>query len=70
MTMLGYAEKVVTPHTFTKQDRCDRCGAEAYARVSKENVGELMFCGHHFRASEAQFIAGGWTIVDQTDRIS
>jgi hypothetical protein len=29
-------------------DRCDRCGAQAYASATiKETV--LLFCGHHFR---------------------
>lgn len=29
-------------------DRCDRCGAQAKARVTLHN-GELLFCGHHYR---------------------
>jgi len=29
-------------------DRCDRCGAQAKARV-RLHAGELLFCGHHYR---------------------
>lgn len=29
-----------------KSDRCDRCNAEAKARVQFKK-GELLFCGHH-----------------------
>lgn len=29
------------------QDRCDRCGAQAYVRVALP-VGELHFCAHHW----------------------
>lgn len=30
-------------------DRCDRCGARAYAVARLEGGGELLFCGHHWR---------------------
>ena len=29
-----------------KSDRCDRCNAEAKARVELK-AGDLLFCGHH-----------------------
>ncbi len=32
---------------LTAQDRCDRCGAQAYVRVTLP-VGELLFCAHHW----------------------
>jgi hypothetical protein len=35
--------------TLTAADRCDRCGAQAQSRVTLQS-GELLFCGHHFRA--------------------
>lgn len=28
-------------------DRCDRCAAQAYVKVIG-NVGELLFCSHHY----------------------
>jgi hypothetical protein len=37
-------------NTLTKQDRCDRCPAEAKAVVVLlSGEGELLFCTHHFR---------------------
>lgn len=38
-----------TKPTLTNLDRCDRCGAQAYVKVSGLN-GELMFCSHHYSA--------------------
>ena len=35
-------------------DRCDRCGAQAYIRVTLTSGGELLFCAHHGRAHEAR----------------
>lgn len=32
---------------FTAHDRCDRCGAQAYARFEFASGGELLFCAHH-----------------------
>lgn len=39
------ASKVLFPAT----DRCDKCGAQAYVLVTL-NAGDLLFCGHHYRA--------------------
>lgn len=36
--------------TFTAQDRCDRCGAQAYVRVVVNvDKSALLFCAHHAR---------------------
>lgn len=32
---------------LTSADRCDRCGAQAYMRVTMPSGGELLFCAHH-----------------------
>ncbi len=34
---------------LTVQDRCDRCGAQAYVRAVLHVGGELLFCAHHGR---------------------
>ena len=39
----------VAPSTLTAEDRCDRCGAQAYLRVELQTGGELLFCAHHAR---------------------
>ena len=37
---------------LTVADRCDRCRAQAYGRVTmKESGFELLLCGHHLRTS-------------------
>lgn len=46
MTQTEVAEQQDT--TLTAADRCDRCGAQAKARV-RLSAGELLFCGHHHR---------------------
>lgn len=45
---------------LTIQDRCDRCGAQAYIRATLRTrssnssaVGQLFFCAHHGRKHEA-----------------
>lgn len=38
---------------LTKQDRCDRCGSEAYVRVVLPSGNDLMFCGHHWVLNKA-----------------
>ena len=37
---------------LTAGDRCDRCGAQAYIRVTLSAGGELLFCAHHGHAHE------------------
>lgn len=37
-------------HVLTPADRCDRCGAQAYVRITLRNGSELLFCAHHARA--------------------
>ena len=39
---------------LTAIDRCDRCGAQAYIRVTLTSGGELLFCAHHGHAHEAR----------------
>ncbi|MFC6153211.1 DUF7455 domain-containing protein [Nocardioides yefusunii] len=38
-----------TTAALTAEDRCDRCGAQAYLRVELQSGGELLFCAHHAR---------------------
>ena len=36
---------------LTAQDRCDRCGAQAYAKTA-HTAETLLWCAHHFRKHE------------------
>jgi len=49
-------------------DRCDRCGAQAYVRVTLPS-GELLFCAHHYRAHAPKFADVATHIHDETDRL-
>ncbi len=45
----------LAPHArLSAADRCDRCGAQAYIRVTMPSGGELLFCAHHGRSHEAK----------------
>ena len=56
----------VAPDALTAADRCDRCGARAYIRVSFPQGGELLFCGHHGRAHQSALQAAEADIQDET----
>jgi hypothetical protein len=57
---------------LTRQDRCDRCGAQAFVKATIPSAGgmELLFCGHHFRAHELKLVAAGATIQDERYRLA
>ncbi|MBK8459441.1 MAG: hypothetical protein WAS07_12090 [Micropruina sp.] len=54
---------------LTAADRCDRCGARAYLRVTLPSGGELLFCAHHGRAHSDRLKQVALQIHDETDRI-
>jgi len=58
-----------TPTHLTVADRCDRCGARAYVRVTLPGGGELLFCAHHGRAHEGALRAADADIQDQTHEL-
>ena len=55
---------VATP--LSAADRCDRCGAQAYIRVSLQSGGELLFCAHHGRAHADELRKIAVDIHDET----
>ena len=59
-----------TPDTaLTAVDRCDRCGVQAYVRVTLAAGGHLLFCGHHFRAHEEALRDAALHVHDETARL-
>ena len=38
---------VIEGAELTAADRCDRCGAQAYVRVTLASGFDLLFCAHH-----------------------
>jgi hypothetical protein len=55
---------------LTAADRCDRCGAQAYVRVTLTSGGQLLFCGHHGKAHSAKLSQVALNIHDETSKLS
>ena len=55
--------------TLDASDRCDRCGAQAYMRVTLTSGGELLFCAHHGRAHQDKLQQVALKIQDETNRL-
>ena len=51
-------------------DRCDRCGAQAYVRVTLGGGGELLFCAHHARQHEDKLRELEADIHDESARLT
>jgi hypothetical protein len=50
---------------FTAADRCDRCGAQAYALAQREDMPQpLLFCGHHRKRHFDALVENDWLVVD------
>jgi hypothetical protein len=56
--------------TLTATDRCDRCGARAYARVVLPSRLELLFCAHHNRQYASALTKIAVEIRDETARLA
>lgn len=52
LTILKGEHMLITEDQFTNQDRCDRCGSQAYVHVVLPSGNDLMFCGHHWTANK------------------
>ncbi|MDN5744386.1 MAG: hypothetical protein L0H31_04615 [Nocardioidaceae bacterium] len=55
---------------LTAEDRCDRCGAQAYLRVELSSGGELLFCAHHAREHGDALRAVAANVQDETHRLN
>ena len=55
---------------LTAEDRCDRCGAQAYVQVELFEGAELLFCGHHAREYDYALREVAIVIHDETDLLS
>lgn len=55
---------------LTIEDRCDRCGAQAYVRVRLGGGTELLFCGHHYSKHSSALTEVAEEVVDETSRLS
>jgi ribosomal protein L37E len=55
---------------LTAADRCDRCGAQAYIRVTMPSGSELLFCAHHGHANEDRLRALAAKIQDDSSQLA
>lgn len=61
-------EAVKQERQLKVEDRCDRCGSQAFVIVRGVN-GELFFCGHHFTKYENALSSYAFEIVDEREFI-
>ncbi|WP_460445758.1 DUF7455 domain-containing protein [Angustibacter aerolatus] len=59
----------LAPSHLTAADRCDRCGAQAYVRVTLASGGELLFCAHHGREHAAALSGASAQIHDESEKL-
>lgn len=59
----------VIDNALTAADRCDRCGAQAYLRMTMPSGGELLFCAHHAKAHQDKIQQVALKIHDETNKI-
>jgi hypothetical protein len=55
---------------LTAEDRCDRCGAQAYLRVELAAGGELLFCAHHAREHGEKLKEIAAHVHDETHKLT
>lgn len=58
-----------TSSPLTAQDRCDRCGAQAYVRAVLPGGGDLLFCRHHARTHGDRLRQVALSVLDESDRL-
>lgn len=56
-------------YVFTAENRCDRCGAQAYM-LARSGGSELFFCAHHRHEHGETLFNGGWTIIEDHEGLS
>lgn len=64
------SSSVIEGATLSAADRCDRCGAQAYVRVTMASGYDLLFCAHHGKEHADKLKQVALTIHDETARIS
>jgi hypothetical protein len=61
---------VIEDAALTAADRCDRCGAQAYMRVTLASGFDLLFCAHHGKEHADKLRQVALKIHDESARIS
>jgi hypothetical protein len=61
---------VIDDAALSAADRCDRCGAQAYVRVTMASGFELLFCAHHSKEHADKLKQVALKIHDETAKIT
>ena len=61
---------VKDPSAMSAADRCDRCGAQAYVRVTLASGFDLLFCAHHGKEHADKLKQVALKIHDETEKIT
>jgi hypothetical protein len=61
---------VIEGAALNAADRCDRCGAQAYVRVTLASGFELLFCVHHSKEHADKLRQVALQIHDESEKIS
>jgi hypothetical protein len=68
MSILKKKKEEEVKYELTVMDRCDRCSAQAWVKVSGVN-GELLFCSHHYNKVEKNIKEWAFNIIDERERL-
>lgn len=68
VSMLLDGSPLEDPHPIDSADRCDRCGAQAYVRVTRPS-GEIYLCGHHYAENKTAVLDGAWAVRDERENL-
>jgi hypothetical protein len=60
---------VIEGPALNASDRCDRCGAQAYVRVTMASGFDLLFCSHHSKEHADKLEQVALKIHDESQRI-
>ena len=60
---------VIEGAELTAADRCDRCGAQAYVRVTLASGFDLLFCAHHSKEHADKLKQVALEIHDESAKI-
>jgi hypothetical protein len=60
---------VIEGAALSASDRCDRCGAQAYVRVTMASGFDLLFCAHHSKEHADKLKQVALKIHDESPRI-
>jgi hypothetical protein len=59
---------VIEGPALNASDRCDRCGAQAYVRVTMASGFDLLFCSHHGKKHADKLKQVALKIQDESQR--